>query len=99
MLCQKSFILILIGLAVVYLASNKMREGFSVYAIDDGSSYVPSYEACRDMGHTREFCVQAPYSAFWPGSCRCANGDVGQFLVGYRGKCVCGHGGYTLALN
>ena len=49
-----------------------------------------SFAHCRKKGFSKEFCVQTPNAVSFPGSCRCPDGSLGRYLVGWRGQCVCG---------
>ena len=73
-------------------AVNK-KEGYSnIMAMD---YFMPTYQACRAQGYSKEFCVQSPSD---PGSCICGDGRRGKYLVGYRGECVCDdHNAYQLS--
>jgi len=87
----------LIALAVLYGIKSAMvtKEGFNgVTSLD---YFIPTYQACRAQGYSREFCVQTPEEGS-PDGCLCADGRVGKYLVGYRGECVCDdHNAYQLA--
>ena len=91
--------LFLIALAVLYgfkSAASTKKEGFisSTFTTD---FFIPTYQACRAQGYSREFCVQTPEEGS-PGSCICGDGRRGKFLVGYRGQCVCDdHNPYQLS--
>jgi hypothetical protein len=69
------------------------KEGYSnIMAMD---YFIPTYQACRAQGYSKEFCVQSPSD---PGSCICGDGRRGKYLVGYRGECVCDdHNAYQLS--
>ena len=72
------------------------KEGFisSTFTTD---FFIPTFQACRAQGYSREFCVQTPEEGS-PGSCICGDGRRGKFLVGYRGQCVCDdHNPYQLS--
>ena len=56
------------------------------YVKDVGSK---EYVACRNKGHTKEFCLETPYARMRPGTCMCENGQLGRKLPGFKGKCVC----------
>ena len=87
--------LFLVALAVLYGIKNAMntKEGF-VYEND---YFIPTYQACRKQGYSREFCVQSPEAGSLD-SCICRDGRRGKYLVGYRGQCVCDdHNAYQLA--
>jgi len=68
------------------------KEGYSnIMAMD---YFIPTYKMCRAQGYSKEFCVQSPGD---PGSCICEDGRRGNYLVGYRGECVCDdHNAYQL---
>jgi len=87
----------LVALALLYGLKNSLmsKEGFS--SIDELDYFIPTYQACRAQGYSREFCVQTPEEGS-PDGCLCADGRVGKYLVGYRGECVCDdHNAYQLA--
>jgi hypothetical protein len=87
----------LIALAVLYGIKNAMstKEGYS--GINELDFFIPTYQACRAQGYSREFCVQTPEGGE-PDSCICGDGRRGKYLVGYRGECVCDdHNAYQLA--
>ena len=85
----------LIAFMVLYGIKNAMikKEGYSnIMAMD---YFIPTYQACRAQGYSKEFCVQSPSD---PGSCICGDGRRGKYLVGYRGECVCDdHHAYQLS--
>ncbi len=85
----------LIAFMVLYGIKNAMikKEGYSnIMAMD---YFIPTYQACRAQGYSKEFCVQSPSD---PGSCICGDGRRGKYLVGYRGECVCDdHNAYQLS--
>ena len=73
------------------------KEGFIGGSTLTTDFFIPTYQACRAQGYSREFCVQTPEEGS-PGSCICDDGRRGKYLVGYRGQCVCDdHNSYQLA--
>jgi hypothetical protein len=48
-----------------------------------------TYQQCRDLGYSKEFCVQTPVSLFGPAGCMCPNGQMGKVYPGLRGGCLC----------
>ena len=66
----------------------KSKEGFLGGSTLTTDFFIPTYQACRAQGYSREFCVQTPEGDS-PDSCMCADGRRGKYLVGYRGECVC----------
>ena len=48
-----------------------------------------NFNTCRARGFSKEFCVQTPNAVSFPGSCRCPDGSLGRYLVGWRGQCIC----------
>lgn len=48
------------------------------------------YSSCIEKGFTKEFCIQNPSANFYPGTCICENGDIGYYIPGFAGRCVCG---------
>ena len=84
----------LIAFMVLYgINATIKKEGYSnIMAMD---YFMPTYQACRAQGYSKEFCVQSPSD---PGSCICGDGRRGKYLVGYRGECVCDdHNAYQLS--
>ena len=61
------------------------------YVKDVGSS---DYVDCRNSGFTKEFCLKTPITNGSPSSCMCDNGQLGQRLPGFKGKCVCNTDSY-----
>lgn len=49
-----------------------------------------TYEQCRNLGYSKEFCVQTPSSIFGPAGCVCPDGSYGRIYPGLRGQCLCG---------
>lgn len=47
--------------------------------------YFTDYQACRDNGFTKEYCLQRPN----PNQCLCDNGQTGTYVAGYGSECVC----------
>ena len=47
-----------------------------------------NYKDCIDQGFSKEFCVQTPWSI---STCLCENGQIGNYLPGFRGQCICGY--------
>ena len=92
--------LFLIALAVLYgfkSTASATKEGFIGGSTLTTDFFIPTYQACRAQGYSREFCVQTPEEGS-PGSCMCGDGRRGKYLVGYRGQCVCDdHNPYQLA--
>ena len=94
--------LFLIALAVIYGLKGAMKTSHSKEGFLGGSTlttdfFIPTYQACRAQGYSREFCVQTP-EAGSPDTCMCADGRIGKYLVGYRGQCVCDdHNAYQLS--
>ena len=92
----------LIALAVLYGIKNAMntqrvRESFMGGNSLTTDFFIPTYQACRAQGYSREFCVQSPEGGE-PDSCMCRDGRRGKYLVGYRGECVCDdHNAYQLS--
>ena len=85
--------LFLIALAVIYGLKGAMKTSHSKEGFLGGSTlttdfFIPTYQACRAQGYSREFCVQTPEGGS-PDTCMCADGRIGKYLVGYRGQCVC----------
>ena len=91
--------LFLIALAILYgckSAASATKEGFISSTLTT-DFFIPTYQACRAQGYSREFCVQTPEGGS-PDSCMCADGRRGKYLVGYRGQCVCDvYNSYQLA--
>ena len=50
---------------------------------------MTNYNKCRGQGFSKEFCVQTPTSVFGPSICQCDDGQLGQYLPGFQGECVC----------
>lgn len=48
-----------------------------------------TYNQCRNLGYSKEFCVQTPSSVFGPAGCMCPDGTMGQTYPGLRGGCMC----------
>lgn len=69
------FIIILFS----FLYKNKITEGFQ----------TSQFDSCRSKGYSKEFCLQTPSSAYGPSSCLCEDGQLGRFIPGFGGKCVC----------
>ena len=83
----------LIAFMVLYGINTMIKkEGYSNIMATD--YFMPTYQACRAQGYSKEFCVQSPSD---PGSCICGDGRRGKYLVGYRGKCVCDDQAYQLS--
>ena len=62
-----------------------------IYSLIQGSNIKEpfDYRQCRDQGFSKEFCVQTPISVLSPGTCRCENGEIGQYLPGFGAQCMC----------
>ena len=56
---------------------SKNEEGFQTYG------------QCRNLGYSKEFCVQTPTSLFGPADCMCPDGRMGATYPGLRGGCLC----------
>ncbi len=89
--CIGAFLIVFMVLYGINAVNKK--EGYSnIMAMD---YFMPTYQACRAQGYSKEFCVQSPSD---PGSCICGDGRRGKYLVGYRGECVCDdHNAYQLS--
>ena len=59
------------------LFGRKDEEGFQTYG------------QCRNLGYSKEFCVQTPVSVFGPAGCMCQDGRMGFTYPGLRGGCLC----------
>lgn len=74
--------LILFGIILfsvsLYYTKYYQKEGFQ------------TYEQCRNLGYSKEFCVQTPTNLFGPAGCVCPDGSIGQVYPGLRGQCLCG---------
>jgi len=77
----------LIALAILYGVKSATKEGFRGGNTLTTDFFIPTYQACRAQGYSREFCVQTPEGG--GDGCTCGDGRKGRFLVGYRGECVC----------
>ena len=82
---KSKIIFFFIGMALLlaYLGSvsspnNPTKEGFQSHA----------FASCRGSGFSKEFCMENPPM---PGQCQCANGAMGTFQPGFKGRCVCGN--------
>lgn len=71
-----AFLIVIILLAVFYKKNTK--EGFT-------------FNQCRNLGYSKEFCVQSPTGFIGPSGCLCPDGTIGKILPGFRGKCVCSY--------
>lgn len=72
--------LIIISLSVlVWVLVKQMKnvEGFQ------------TFDQCRGLGYSKEFCVQTPVSVFGPAGCMCPDGSMGFAYPGLRGQCMC----------
>jgi hypothetical protein len=54
-----------------------------------------TFQQCRNLGYSKEFCVQTPTSLFGPAGCMCPDGSMGFVYPGLRGQCLCNHYGLT----
>ncbi len=61
---------------------------WSCQADEYEGDYFTDYQACRDNGFTKEFCLQRPN----PNECICDNGQRGTYMPGYGSRCVCDSG-------
>lgn len=48
-----------------------------------------TFQQCRDLGYSKEFCIQTPTSVFGPAGCMCPDGSMGFVYPGLRGQCLC----------
>ena len=71
------FIISLIGLIWILVKQMKKSEGFQ------------TFDQCRGLGYSKEFCVQTPVSVFGPAGCMCPDGSMGFAYPGLRGHCMC----------
>ena len=72
--------LLIISLIVLFLIlvnSMKNSEGFQ------------TFNQCRGLGYSKEFCIQTPVSVFGPAGCMCPDGSMGKIYPGLRGHCMC----------
>ena len=76
------FFFIGVALLLAYLGSvspaKPIKEGFQSHA----------FASCRGSGFSKEFCLENPPM---PNQCQCANGAIGTFQPGFKGRCVCGN--------
>jgi hypothetical protein len=73
---------------------NKIIEGVKGLLIKIGLIRVEkegfqTYQQCRNLGYSKEFCVQTPVSVFGPAGCMCPDGRMGATYPGLRGGCLC----------
>ena len=47
-----------------------------------------TFDQCRGLGYSKEFCVQTPVSVFGPAGCMCPDGSMGFAYPGLRGQCM-----------
>lgn len=69
--------LLLVVIVAVKLYNLSRTEGFQ------------TYNQCRGLGYSKEFCVQTPTSVFGPAGCMCPDGSMGFIFPGLRGQCLC----------
>ena len=69
------FVIIFLFIGNMY--RHKTNEGFQ------------TYNQCRGLGYSKEFCVQTPTSIFGPAGCMCPDGSMGFVFPGLRGECLC----------
>ena len=62
---------------------------FPLLKKDIATEGMTNYNKCRGQGFSKEFCVQTPTSVFGPSICQCDDGQLGQYLPGFQGECVC----------
>lgn len=48
-----------------------------------------TFNQCRGLGYSKEFCIQTPTSVFGPAGCMCPDGSMGFVYPGLRGRCLC----------
>ena len=60
---------------------------------DNTTEGFQTYQQCRDLGYSKEFCVQTPISVFGPAGCMCRDGSMGATYPGLRGGCLCNTSG------
>jgi len=76
----KYLILISLGVLLIKVVKQmKNSEGFQ------------TFDQCRGLGYSKEFCVQTPVSVFGPAGCMCPDGSMGFAYPGLRGQCMCRH--------
>lgn len=76
-------LIVLLSIIIINLLNKKHCEGFNSGSKD--------YKSCIEKGFTKEFCLQTPSAAFFPGTCKCENGSIGHYIPGFKGECMCGY--------
>ena len=76
----------LLLLFLVFVSVYLMKSNFRIFSFLENFEDSSEYEACRDNGHTKEFCLENPKH---PVNCNCDNGKLGCKAKGFKGDCVC----------
>lgn len=64
--------------------------------IENNKEGFQTYQQCRNLGYSKEFCVQTPTSVFGPAGCMCPDGTIGATYPGLRGGCLCSNNNIML---